>query len=85
VKLGKKIDGFPIRCIDDTTRETLVSKLADFVLKSFDGGQVLEVAKVSSQSIDGVNYSLPDPQIRAKIWLQIVLFMKMAGPRASPQ
>lgn len=86
LKLGNKIDGFPDSCVDDTTKGDDGRKLADFDLKSFDGGQVLEVAKIKSQSIDGVTYNIPDPQnTEQKFWAAGLYYcMKMAGPRPTP-
>lgn len=86
-KLGSPLD-YPSDCVDTGTKGTDGRKLndADLTFSTLTGGQVLEMPKMKSQSINGVTYSVPDPQNTAqKFWVAGLYYCyNLAGPRPTP-
>jgi len=88
MKLGNSADGYADECVDANTTGTDGRKLTDADMRAatLDGGQVLELPPMTTKTVDGVSYQVPDPQTtEQKFWVAGLYYcVNMAGARPTP-
>jgi len=88
MKLGNPADGYADECVDTSTTGADGRKLTDADMRAatLDGGQVLELPPMTTKTVDGVSYQVPDPQTtEQKFWVAGLYYcVNMAGSRPTP-